>query len=84
MSVEDFAGAVSACERAGYPCVQLYELVGGKSSCFIDTRPANGHMLELLGESEGLRRLYALVAELGATHGRDEVVEAGTVMQLLS
>jgi hypothetical protein len=59
-----------------WACVQLYELPGAKSSCFIDARPANGHMLELLEESEGLRQLYALVAELGATHGRNEVVEA--------
>jgi hypothetical protein len=51
MFVEDFPARSAPTSGAGFPCVQLYELPGGKSSCFIDTRPANGHMLELLEES---------------------------------
>lgn len=82
--VDDFAGTVAAYEAAGYPLVQHYDLPGGTESGFVDTRAVNGHMIEVLEESAGLRRLYALVADLGREHARDEIVEAASVMELLA
>lgn len=83
MFVDDFDGAVTAYNSAGYPLVQYHELPGGTRSGFVDTRAANGHMLEVLEDSTGLRRLYRLVADLPNAHARDEVVLAADVMELL-
>lgn len=73
--VDDFPAAVDAYERAGYPLVQHHDLPGGRESGFVDTRPANGHMLEVLEDTPGLRKLYAVVAALGEQHAREDVVE---------
>ena len=75
MFVDDFAAAVTAYESTGYQLIQHHHLPGGRESGFIDTRAANGHMLELLEDSPGLRRLYAAVAALGEQHAREEIVE---------
>jgi hypothetical protein len=83
MFVDDFDAAAASYEAAGYPLVQHYDLPGGRQSGFVDTRTANGYMLELLEDSPGLRRLYALVAGLGRTHARHEVIEAASVMELI-
>jgi hypothetical protein len=85
MFVEDFAAAVGAYQDAGYSLVQHMHLPGGRQSGFVDTRRANGHMLEVLEDSAGLRALYALVAGLGRQHGCDEIIEADgdTLTELL-
>lgn len=71
----DFEVQRDALAAGGYPVVSEWTRPSGARICYIDTRPAIGHMLELYSEDAGIRALYRKVREAAATwDGRELIV----------
>jgi hypothetical protein len=73
---EDYAGLIARYESLGCPVTTELRTASGRGAAYVDTRALNGHMLEIYLPNDGLRALYAQVADAAASwDGRDLVIE---------
>ncbi|MFA7586987.1 MAG: hypothetical protein WCY11_12475, partial [Novosphingobium sp.] len=64
---------------AGYPVASEFTIAALDARiCYLDTRPLNGHMVELYAENPGIRAMYAQARTAAeAWDGKDLIVPWG-------
>jgi hypothetical protein len=72
---DDYAQEQARSAADGYPVASAFTTVFGTRICYVDARPALGHMIELYPEDATIRRMYRQAREATATwNGRDLIV----------
>lgn len=61
--------------EAGFPVAMEFNLGADTSICYVDTRPALGHMLEIYQDTPAIRGLYALVKEAAENWDGKELIQ---------
>jgi len=62
---KDYEAEKAKFEAAGYPVANEFQTGEDTFLCYVDTRPALGHMIELYMDHPGTRGLYAAVKAMG-------------------
>jgi hypothetical protein len=70
----DYQASKAALEQAGYPVAMEMAGVGDDQICYVDTRAALGHMLELYPDRPELRSVYAYVRDQSARWDGGELI----------
>jgi hypothetical protein len=71
----DYEAEKQALVRAGYPVAMDMAGPGGSRICYVDTRAALGHMLELYPDLPALRAVYSFIREQAARWDGRELIQ---------
>lgn len=75
MFAEDYAGTRDRLAAAGYPVVSEFSVPAlGAEICYVDTRPLNGHLLEIYPENAGIRAMYARARDAAREWDRQSLI----------